>query len=161
MQVRGLGAAAFLMRSYLLLWPRNWFGETMFKNARAFGIVTLVALACFQTGPALAYGPYSAFALRDSVNAMGYFRVLLGPSRIEAHRTGSFGFLVKRELQFAHPAYQRGAWAYSDSPSTALNLIDFGFGLDGKFNGFGADILDALRAKSRSSAVTEVTDGTN
>jgi len=152
------GVASFVLRNGSLYWSRHHFGETMIKNARAFGIAALLALTCIQAGPALAYGPYNAFASRDSVSAMGYLRVTLGQSQAESRRAASFGFLVQRDLQFAHPAYQRGRWAYSDSPSRTFDLMDLGFGLDGKFLGFGADRFDALETKLTPVAVTNFSD---
>jgi hypothetical protein len=94
------------------------------------------------TGPALAFGPYEEWGGRGSVSAMAYFHLPLGVSRGEQDRTGSFGFTVNSQYQFAHPPYQRETGAYSTS--TTIDLMGLRFGMDGKLSGLDVGGLNAL-----------------
>jgi hypothetical protein len=122
-------------------------GGLMMKRTRAIGIAAFTALTVCQTGPALASGPHEEFGARNSVNAMVYFRLPLGAARAEQARTTSFGFTVKSEFQFAHPAYQRERGPYSTS--TTFDLMGVRFGMNGKLSGLDVGGLSALGAKAR------------
>jgi hypothetical protein len=90
---------------------------------------------------------------------MVYFHVPLGASKAEQDLTASFGFTVKNEFQFAHPAYQRERWPYSTS--TTFDLMGLRFGMNGQLSGFNVGGLDALGAKARLNAVTDGSSGAN
>jgi hypothetical protein len=90
---------------------------------------------------------------------MVYFHLRLGASTAQQNRTASFGFTVKNEFQFAHPAYQRERGPYA--MSTTIDLMGLGFGMNGKLSGFDVGGLDALGAKTRLSTVTDVSSGAN
>ena len=130
----------------------------MIKYTRVIGIAAFMTVAVCQTGPALAYGPYEEFGGRTSVNAMVYFHVPLGASRAEQDRTASFGFTVKSEFQFAHPAYQRERGAYSTS--TTFDLMGLRFAMDGKLSGLDVGGLNVVGDKARVSTVTDGGSGT-
>jgi hypothetical protein len=121
------------------------------NHTRGFGIAVVIAFALCETQPALALGPNEALGGRYSVNAMAYFRLPLGPSRAEQHRTRSFGITVKGE--FAHPAYEREKGAYVTSAN--VDLMNFRFGKNGKVSGFDVGGLHASGDKPYSDAGTD------
>ena len=118
------------------------------KYPRLLGIAAVMAFAVCQTSPALAYGPYEEFGARSGVKAMLYFHLPLGAAGTEKSRDASFGFAVKGEFQYAHPAYQKDKGPYVDYAGTSFGLMDFRFGTNGNPGGLDLAGLNALGAKA-------------
>ena len=106
-----------------------------------------------QAEPALAFGPYEEWGGRSSVSAMAYFHLPLGVSSAEQDHTGSFGFSMNSEYQFAHPPYQRETGAYATS--TTFGLLGLHFGMDGKLGGLDVGGLNALGAVTTGASGTK------
>ena len=107
-----------------------------------------MAFGVCQMGPAFAYGPHEEFGGRHGINAMVYFRLPLNASGAVADRPASFGFAVKSEFLFAHPAYQREKGPYLDSTRMYFGLMDLRFGMNGKLSGLDVAGFTALGAKA-------------
>jgi hypothetical protein len=116
-------------------------------SIRALRVASSMAFAFYQTGPAMAYGPYEEFGGRTGIKPMVYFHLSLGPSSVESNRTGSFGFALKNEFSYAHPAYQRERGPYSDT-AASFGLMDLSIGLDGKFRGLALGGMTTLGDKA-------------
>jgi hypothetical protein len=112
--------------------------QTQAKTRCVLGAIALVAFALGWSAPAWAYGPYEEFGSRDTIKAMVYIRIPLGPSIVRERRDASFGVTLCGEFFPAHPAYRRGQGPYVDSAGTGIALMDLHFVIAGRGSGLDA-----------------------
>lgn len=105
------------------------------KRKYAAAVAALAALTVLRPGLAWAYGPYEEFGRKDSIKALVYLHLSLGPSVVRDERKATFGFLLRSEFAPAHPAYQMGKGPYVDSSGIGIGIVDLHFGMNGKSSG--------------------------